>query len=88
MREWNKYWLEESLRKCYFCSRGRDELLHYIEECEETAEWFRSLGRNKEEIWEKVWSEDLDERKGEILVKIWKASEEIERRKESEKIKG
>jgi len=44
---------EEGRRKCSFCNKGRDDLLHYIEECEETADWFRDLGRNKEEIWEK-----------------------------------
>jgi len=35
-----------------------------------------------------VWSEDLDERKGEILVKIWKVKEKIVRKRESEKVKG
>jgi len=34
-----------------------------------------------------VWSEDLDERKGEILVKIWKAKKKIMRKRESEKVK-
>jgi len=70
-----------------FCNKRRDDLLHYLEECEE-AKWFRGLGRNKEEIWDKVWSEDLDERKGEVLVKIWKEKEEIRRKRESEKVKG
>jgi len=52
--KWNKYWLEEGRRKCSFCNKERDNLLHYIEECEETADWFRGLERNKEKIWEKV----------------------------------
>jgi len=54
LREWNKYCLEEGRRKCSFCNKGRDDLLHYIEGCEEMANWFRDLGKNKEEIWEKV----------------------------------
>jgi len=83
-----KHWLEEERRMCSFCNKGRDDLLHYVEGCEETAKWFRGLGRNKEEIWDKVWSEDLDERKGELLVKIWKEKEKIRRKRESEKVKG
>jgi len=47
-------------------------LWHYIEDCEITVDWFRGLGKNKKEIWEMMWSEDLDEEKGETLVKIWK----------------
>jgi len=82
--EWNKYWLEEGKRKCSFCNKGRDDLLHYIEEYEETVDWFRGVGRNKKEIWEKVWNEDLDERKGELLVKIWKMKEKIGRKRERE----
>jgi len=35
-----------------------------------TIERFRGIGRSKEEIWEKIWSEDLDEGKRKILVKI------------------
>jgi len=35
-----------------------------------------------------VWSENLDEKKGELLVKIWKAKEKIGRKRESEKVKG
>jgi len=62
--------------------------MHYMEECEETVDWFRDLGEKKEEIWEKMWSEDLDERKVELLVKIWKAKGKIVRKRESEKVKG
>jgi len=53
--------------------KEKDDLWHYTEECEETVDWFRG---NKKEIWEKRCG-DLYERKGEILVKIWKAKEKI-----------
>jgi len=36
-----------------------------IEECREIKDWFSILGGNKEEVWDRIWSEDLDERKGE-----------------------
>jgi len=55
-------------------------LWHYIEECEETVDWFRDLEGNKEEIWKK-WSEDLDERKGEILVKMEGKGKDSEEKK-------
>jgi len=73
--EWNKYWIEEGKRKYSFCNKGRDELWHYIciKDCEVTVDWFRGLGRNKEKIWEKIWSEDLDEEKK-------KTSENMERK--------
>jgi len=48
----------------------------------------RILNNYQEEIWEKVWNEDLDKRKREILVKIWKVKEKIVRKRESEKVKG
>jgi len=48
--EWNKYWLEDKRKKCIFCNEGRDNLWHYIEECEETVDWFRGLRGNKEKI--------------------------------------
>jgi len=50
MEEWNKYWLEEEIRRCSFCRERRDNMRHYMEECKEIGEWFRVLGENKEEI--------------------------------------
>jgi len=52
---------------------------HYVEGCRKVKEWFRGLGNNSKEIWDRIWSEDLDEEKGEVLVKIWKAKEKIEK---------
>jgi len=63
--EWNKYWIEERKRKYNFCNKGRDELWHYIENCKVMVDWFRKLGRNKEQIWKKIWSKDLNEGKKE-----------------------
>lgn len=53
LEEENKYWVEEGKRKCIFCRKEKDNLEHYIEECEWTKEWFIGIGENKEDI--KVW---------------------------------
>jgi len=42
------------------------------------------LGENKEVVWNRIWDEDLDEVKGELLVRIWK---EKERRRKGEKMR-
>jgi len=76
---WNKFWLEENKRMCKFCGSGRDNMEHYVEGCRKVKEWFRGLGNNSKEIWDRIWSEDLDEEKGEVLVKIWKVKEKIEK---------
>jgi len=49
---------------------------HYIEEC---RDWFNVIGENKEDMWERIWSEDLNEKKEELLVRIWKAKEKLKR---------
>jgi len=82
MEEWNKYWIDEEKRRCSFCNKGRDCLTHYIEECREIKDWFKILRKKKEDIWERIWSENLDEKKEEILVRIWKTKEKIKKRKE------
>jgi len=33
-------------------------------------------------MWEKIWNDDLDARKGEVLIRIWKGKEKIKRAKE------
>jgi len=33
-------------------------------------------------VWVRIWSKDLDERKGKVLVKIWKEKEKAKRAKE------
>jgi len=73
LENWNKFWLEEDERKCSFCGVGKDNLEHFVEDCEETKEWFKELGENREEIWKRIWSEELDDKKGEILVRLWKS---------------
>jgi len=36
LKEWNKYWLDENKRLCSFCGRGKDNLEHFVRDCEET----------------------------------------------------
>jgi len=79
LEEWNKYWLVEETRKCIFCNRGKDSMEHFIEECGEIKDWFYMIEESKEDIWKKIWSEDLDDRKEEFLVKIWKKKEKLKR---------
>jgi len=78
---WNKYWLKEKKRRCSFCDKDKDCFKHYIE-CREIKNWFSKLGENKEEVWDRIWSQDLDEWKGEVLVRIWKEKEKAKRAKE------
>jgi len=68
-----------------FCNKDRDCLKHYIEECREIKDWFK-IGKRKEDIWKRIWSEDLDEKKGEILKRIWKTKEKVKRREEEENL--
>jgi len=86
LEEWNKYWIDEEIRRCSFYDKGRNCLKHYIEECvcvcREIKGWFKILRKRKEDIWKRIWSEDLDERKGEILVRIWKTKKKVKKRKE------
>ena len=60
--------------------RNRDRLEHYVEECSKVCSWFRELGKDKEEIWKKFWSEELDSVKCKVLDKL-----EKERKKEIRK---
>jgi len=52
----------------------------FIEEYEVTKYWFIGLGKDKNEILEKVWDEKLSDSKGKVLRKLWK-----ERKRESNK---
>jgi len=81
MEEWNKYWLEEGKRKCSFCGEGKDDMCHFIRNCKEVKEWFRVLGDNEEEIWRRVWDDELDGEKSNLLVKIWKEKERLKKGK-------
>jgi len=79
LEEWNKYWLDEDKRLCKFCEKGKDSMEHFLGECVETREWFNRLGENREAIDKRIWSEDLDEEKGEALIKLWKRKERKKR---------
>jgi len=52
-------------------------MVHFIEECEVTKDWFIGLGKDKEEILEKVWDEELGDSKGRVLRKLWKEKEKV-----------
>ena len=40
---------------------------HCVEECPKVCSWFRELGKDKEKIWKKLWSEELDSVKCKVL---------------------
>lgn len=78
MEEGNKYWL------CVFCGKGRDNMEHSIGECEVTMDWFKGLGNNKKEREKKIWEDDLNKVKAEILKKLWKEKEGKKKKREKE----
>lgn len=46
-----------------------------MEECEKAKDWFIELGNDREERWEKLWNDELDDRKEQILCKLWRGRE-------------
>ncbi|KYM96949.1 hypothetical protein ALC62_12384, partial [Cyphomyrmex costatus] len=78
LEEANKYWLEEDEgKRCIFCKKGRDNIEHYVRECEEMEERFNYLGEDKGRILERLWSEELDETKGKVIRNLWKDRDKI-----------
>lgn len=79
METWkiNKYWLKEECGTYKFCKKGRDNLDHFIGECEEIRGWFDSLGRNKEEKMKKICNDVLDKEKGKVVIRLWKDKEKM-----------
>jgi len=49
MEEENKYWLEEKWKLCVFCGKGKDNINHFVKECEVIKDWFVELKENVEE---------------------------------------
>ncbi|KYN42336.1 hypothetical protein ALC56_03474 [Trachymyrmex septentrionalis] len=84
MEEGNKYWLDKEYRNCVFCGIGMDRMEHYVEECQKVCSWFRDLREDKEEIWRKLWSEDLDSEKCKILNKLKREKEKEIRKKRTD----
>ncbi|KYQ58106.1 hypothetical protein ALC60_02913 [Trachymyrmex zeteki] len=74
LEEDNKYWIEER-RKCIFYGEGRDNITHYAMECKGIKINFKDLGREDNEILERLWDENLDETKGAMISKLWKERE-------------
>ncbi|KYN18013.1 hypothetical protein ALC57_09658 [Trachymyrmex cornetzi] len=54
-------------------------MMHYIGECREIKDRFKSLGRGNKEILKRLQDESLDEEKGELLRKLWKEREEVKK---------
>ena len=53
MEEGNKYWIEESRRKCIFF--GKDNLGHYVKDFVETKIKFTTdLGKKEKEIFNRI----------------------------------
>jgi len=46
----NKYWLKKELWKYAFCEKAKDNLKHYVGECEKTKTWFMELESKDREI--------------------------------------
>lgn len=41
-------WMEEKIGMCVFCEKGR-KMSPFVEEWEIAKDWFKNLGKNKEE---------------------------------------
>ncbi|EFN80970.1 hypothetical protein EAI_11140 [Harpegnathos saltator] len=85
MEKENKYWVKEEDRKCVFCGQGRDNIDHFIGECEITREWFKELGNSKEERVKKLWKDDLNKVKTEILKELWKEKKKGKKKEEKKR---
>jgi len=59
------------------CGKGRECMEHFIEDCEIIKDWFIEIGKNKEEILEKLWDKELDGSKGRVLRKLWKEKKRV-----------
>lgn len=70
MEENNKYWMEEKNRICIFCEGGNDSISHYVKECAVASEWFKELDNDVRERLQRLWNENLDERKGKAIIKL------------------
>lgn len=74
-----------SKRRRRFCGGGRDNLEHFIEECNNTKEWFNELGSNRRERVKRIWEDNLNKEKAGIFKKLWKKKERS-KKKERKKI--
>jgi len=58
-----------------FCGQGKDNLRHYIEDCDYTKDWFIGLGSNSNEIVNRLCNDVLEKRKGDVLARLWREKE-------------
>lgn len=72
MEETNKYWLDEGVRICVFCDKGRDNLSHYVKECREISNWFEDLGDSAEERINKLRDLSMEDGKRVVVMKLWR----------------
>ena len=84
LEEGNKYWIKKSKRKCIFCGEGKNNLEHYVKDCVETKIKFTDLREEEKKILKRIWDNNLDDVKGEVLRKLWKEREKLFRNKKKE----
>jgi len=41
---------------------GKDNMEHFIRECRVTSDWFKEVGENRDDIWKRVWSDEIERR--------------------------
>lgn len=54
------------------CNIGKDNLKHYIRDCEETMSWFRNLRSSEEEKMKRLRNVNMVGEKMEIVIKLWR----------------
>lgn len=84
MEEENKYWLEEQVRNCILCKKSKDTISHYMKKCEKAKDWFIELGNDREERWEKLWDDELDDGKEKICKLQREREKELKKKRKRE----
>ncbi|KYN37733.1 hypothetical protein ALC56_07932 [Trachymyrmex septentrionalis] len=61
--------MREGEVRCIFCAKGRDNIEHYVRECEELRVRCNKLGEEKRKIIDKLWGKELDDIKNKVIKK-------------------
>ncbi|KYM95816.1 hypothetical protein ALC62_13543 [Cyphomyrmex costatus] len=73
---------------CVFCGDDKDALEHYVKLCVKVGECFQELGKSLDEIIKILRDENLGEKKGKILRKLWKEKEKEKEKEKANKKRG
>ena len=72
MERGNMYWRGEVEKSCRLCGLGRENILHWVEECETARKWVSTLEGNTKEKMNLIASEIGFKVNGKIFREIEK----------------